>query len=181
MALSGLQNERMPDRWDNIGGKISTETQNKTALTEGTSIKTERKWPHGWTKHVIWSYISYPPTYWTTYLLDHLYLTTNKTINCGSTGTAAPNPDSVQTVMCRLREIWLYETHTVGDISWVLMSLPCISTALNAVGLGILIDLLQKKTLTLTLTNNVKPFNNVKPLNDHSTVSLHFCFIPIQT
>ena len=54
------------------------------------------------------------------------------------------------------------------------MSLPCISTALNAVGLGILIDLLQKKTLTLTLTNNVKPFNNVKPLNDHSTVSLLF-------
>ena len=43
MSLSGLQNERMPDRWDNIGGKISTETQNKTALTEGTSIKTERK------------------------------------------------------------------------------------------------------------------------------------------
>ena len=116
-----------------------------------------------------------------TYLLDHLYLTTNKTINCGSTGTAAPNPDSVQTVMCRLREIRLYETHTVGDISWVLMSLPCISTALNAVGLGILIDLLQKKTLTLTLTNNVKPFNNVNPLNDHSTVSFHFCFIPIQT
>ena len=61
MSLSGLQNERMPDRWDNIGGKISTETQNKTALTEGTSIKTERKWPHGWTKHVIWSYTSYPP------------------------------------------------------------------------------------------------------------------------
>ena len=61
MALSGLQNERMPDRWDNIGGKISTETQNKTALTEGTSIKTERKWPHGWTKHMIWSYTSYPP------------------------------------------------------------------------------------------------------------------------
>ena len=52
-----------------------------------------------------------------TYLLDHLYLTTHKTINCGSTGTAAPNLDSVQTVMCRLREIWLYETHTVGDIS----------------------------------------------------------------
>ena len=86
MSLSGLQNERMPDRWDNIGGKISTETQNKTALTEGTSIKTERQWPHGWTKHVIWSYISYPPTYWTTYLLVHLYLTTNKTINCGSRG-----------------------------------------------------------------------------------------------
>ena len=43
MSLSGLQNERMPDRWDNIGGKISTETQNKTALTEGSSIKTERK------------------------------------------------------------------------------------------------------------------------------------------
>ena len=80
-----------------------------------------------------------------TYLLDHLYLTTNKTINCGSTGTAAPNPDSVQTVMCRLREIRLYETHTVGDISWVLMSLPCISTALNAVGLGVLTDLLQTK------------------------------------
>ena len=140
MSLSGLQNERMPDRWDNIGEKISTETQNKTALTEGTSIKTERKWPHGWTKHVIWSYISYPPTYWTTYLLVHLYLTTNKTINCGSTGTAAPNPDSVQTVMCRLREIWLYETHTVGDISWVPMSLSCISTALNAVGLGVPID-----------------------------------------
>ena len=116
-----------------------------------------------------------------TYLLDHLYLTTNKTINCGSKGTAAPNPDSVQTVMCRLREIRLYETHTVGDISWVLMSLPCISTALNAVGLGILIDLLQKKTLTLTLTNNVNPFNNVKPFNDHSTISFHFCFIPIQT
>ena len=148
MALSGLQNERMPNKWDNIGGKISTETQNKTALTEGTSIKTERKWPHGWTKHVIWSYISYPPTYWTTYLLVHLYLTTNKTINCGSKGTAAPNPDSVQTVMCRLREIRLYETHethTVGDISWVLMSLPCISTGLNAVGLGILTDLLQTK------------------------------------
>ena len=54
------------------------------------------------------------------------------------------------------------------------MSLPCISTALNAVGLGILIDLLQKKTLTLTLTNNVNPFNNVKPFNDHSTVSLLF-------
>ena len=176
MALSGLQNERMPNKWDNIGGKISTETQNKTALTEGTSIKTERKWPHRWTKHVIMIVYIIP-----TYLLDHLYLTTNKTINYGSTGTAAPNPDSVQTVMCRLREIWLYETHTVGDISWVLMSLPCISTALNAVGLGILIDLLQKKTLTLTLTNNVKPFNNVKPLNDHSTVSLHFCFIPIQT
>ena len=52
-----------------------------------------------------------------TYLLDHLYLTTNKTIICGSTGTAAPDPDSVQTVMCRLREIWLYETHTAGDIS----------------------------------------------------------------
>ena len=167
----------MPDRWDNIGGKISTETQNKTALTEGTSIKAERKWPHGWTKHVIWSYISYPPTYWTTYLLFHLYLTTKKTINCGSKGTAAPNPDSVQTVMCRLREIWLYETHTVGDISRVLMSLPCISTALNAVGLGILIDLLQKKTLSLTLTLT----NNVKPLNDYSTVSFHFCFIAIQT
>jgi hypothetical protein len=43
MALSGLQNERMPNKWDNIGGKISTETQNKTALTEGASIKTERK------------------------------------------------------------------------------------------------------------------------------------------
>ena len=41
MSLSGLQNERMPDRWDNIGGKISTETQNKTALTEGTSIKND--------------------------------------------------------------------------------------------------------------------------------------------
>ena len=79
-----------------------------------------------------------------TYLLDHLHFTTNKTINFGSTGTAAPNPDSVQTVMCRLREVWLYETHTAGDISWDLMSLPCISTALNAVGLGILIDLLQK-------------------------------------
>ena len=52
-----------------------------------------------------------------TNLLDHLYLTTNKTINYGSKGTAAPNPDSVQTVMCRLREIWLYEPHTVRDIS----------------------------------------------------------------
>ena len=65
MALSGLQNERMPDRWDNIGGKISTETQNKTALTQGTSIKNkrERKWPHRRTIHVIWSYTSYPPIY----------------------------------------------------------------------------------------------------------------------
>ena len=36
MALSGLQNERMLNTWDNIGGKISTETQNKTALTQGT-------------------------------------------------------------------------------------------------------------------------------------------------
>ncbi len=52
-----------------------------------------------------------------TYLLDHLHLTTNKTINGGSMGTAAPNPDSVQTVMCRLREIWLYETHSLLGIS----------------------------------------------------------------
>ena len=145
MSLSGLQNERMPDRWDNIGGKISTETQNKTALTEGTSIKTERKWPHGWTKHVIWSYISYPPTYWIIFTL----LLTKQLL--AVEGDCSPEPRFSANSDVSAQGDWLYETHTVGDISWVLMSLPCISTALNAVGLGILTDYYkQKKILTLT-------------------------------
>ena len=45
MALSGLQNERMPNRWDNIGGKISTETQNKITLTQNLHIR-ERENDH---------------------------------------------------------------------------------------------------------------------------------------
>ena len=72
------------------------------------------------------------------------------------------------------------------------MSLPCISTALNAVGLGILIDLLQKKTLTLTLaltlTNNANPLMIIqlyhfisvsfqsKP-NPQLGVALHSCVL----